>query len=180
MAKKRVIAYYMHETEQNAAVKMLSSAEITDSFAIGDIEEADENELRKQGVIVQDQSIPTIETTERPKTLRITADASTGLKLPGSAAIESAVPAPVDYYLVRLRGPILETWRQRLDAIKVGLIEWVPGRGYKTRLTLDQIARLKVAARQKRGDRWVQRAQVPHLLTREFPIARRACESSGS
>jgi len=144
MAKKRVIAYYMHETEQNAAVKMLSSAEITDSFAIGDIEEADENELRKQGVIVQDQSIPTIETTERPKTLRITADASTGLKLPGSAAIESAVPAPVDYYLVRLRGPILETWRQRLDAIKVGLIEWVPGRGYKTRLSLDQIARLKV------------------------------------
>lgn len=64
MAKKRVVAYYMHESEQNAAVKVLSSAEITDSFAIGDIEEADENELRKQDVIVQDQSIPAAGATE--------------------------------------------------------------------------------------------------------------------
>lgn len=39
IAKKRVIAYFMHENEKEAAVRELASAEVTDSFVVGDIEE---------------------------------------------------------------------------------------------------------------------------------------------
>ena len=66
MARKRVIAYFMHEAEKDAVVNRLTAAEITESFAIGDMEEEDISELRNQGIIVQLQpSIPT--TGEEPR-----------------------------------------------------------------------------------------------------------------
>src|SRR5215467_3590817 len=61
MAKKRVIVYYMHEAEQAAALKAMPSASVTDSFAIGEIEESDENALRKEGLVVQDQQVAAAE-----------------------------------------------------------------------------------------------------------------------
>jgi hypothetical protein len=54
IAKKRVIAYFMHETEKEAAVRELASAEVTDSFVVGDIEEEEIASLHSQGLIVQE------------------------------------------------------------------------------------------------------------------------------
>lgn len=39
MAKKRVIVYYMHETEQAEAARLMPFAEFTESFAIGEMDE---------------------------------------------------------------------------------------------------------------------------------------------
>lgn len=55
MAPKRVIAYFMHESEQHAAVQAMTSPESTDSFVIGDLDEGAIEGLRKQGLIVQIQ-----------------------------------------------------------------------------------------------------------------------------
>lgn len=54
IAKKRVIAYFMHENEKEAAVRELASAEVTDSFVVGDIEEEEIASLHSQGLIVQE------------------------------------------------------------------------------------------------------------------------------
>lgn len=53
IAKKRVIAYFMHENEKEAAVRELASAEVTDSFVVGDIEEEIAS-LHSQGLILQE------------------------------------------------------------------------------------------------------------------------------
>ncbi len=52
MAKQRAIVYFMHETELHSAEQAMTSALVTDSFAIGEMEDTKIAELRKQGIIV--------------------------------------------------------------------------------------------------------------------------------
>jgi hypothetical protein len=40
MATKHVIAYVMHETERDLAAQQVENAQVTDSYVIGDIDEA--------------------------------------------------------------------------------------------------------------------------------------------
>ena len=54
MATKRVIAYFMDGAEEAAASRLLKSAEVTESFVVGDLEEENIAVLRRQGLIVQE------------------------------------------------------------------------------------------------------------------------------
>lgn len=49
----RVIAYFMHESEQADASAMLRNVQVTDSYAIGDIDETQIADLESKGLIVQ-------------------------------------------------------------------------------------------------------------------------------
>lgn len=142
MAKKRVIAYFMHETEQLAATRLMPGAEITDSFAIGEIDEKDENTLRGAGLVIQEEPLPPAAIVSPTFSLRTAAVASV-LKDTSLDALQDATPALIDYYVIRLRGPILEDWRQKLGAMNVTLLEWIPDRGYKAKLKMDQIQSVK-------------------------------------
>lgn len=173
MAKKRVIAYYMHEREQYAATQLMSSPEVTDSFAIGEVEESEIAGLRAQGVIVVE---PPAEPAEEPSE-----DAGAGpatrtrsvrgpqMAIAVPPSLEEAVPAPIDYYYVRLRGPLVESWRQQLESAGVRLIESVPGRGFKARLSAEQVATLK-ALDFVHGVKWITPAHsAPKVMTRSVP-----------
>src|SRR5215468_5821376 len=99
MAKKHVIAFFMHETERNAASAALTSAEVTDSFVMGDIEESAIEALRKQGLIVQEQISrpgPTLEGTG-PRASLPSGAARRGAAAP-PLSFGSAVPSPTDFY----------------------------------------------------------------------------------
>lgn len=111
MAKKNIITYFMHEHGKRGSAK-LTSAEVTDSFAVGEIEENQIDALRRQGVIVQER--PTHSrafkglTTPPPRLQAALSleDASAPVNL-----FPDAVPAAVHYYNLRLNGPVLESWR---------------------------------------------------------------------
>ena len=53
MSRIKVIAFYMHEDELDAAQKALSHQTKTDSYVYGEIDEADIPALEIKGVIVQ-------------------------------------------------------------------------------------------------------------------------------
>ena len=50
------------------------------------------------------------------------------------------MPAALDYYFVRLRGPLLEIWRQQLLAAGVTLMESMGDGSYKARLNRERVA----------------------------------------
>ena len=108
MAKQRVIAYFMHESERNAAEQVMTSAQVTDSFAIGEMDDAQVTELRKQGIIVNVE--PSFVTPEEPPPPPSPGTAAFGFGLTASAqkAFDDAVPQPIDFYTVQLAGPLME------------------------------------------------------------------------
>jgi hypothetical protein len=53
MPTKRIIAYYMHEAERDAAVQYLSSARDAWSYLIGNVNEADIPALLRAGLVIE-------------------------------------------------------------------------------------------------------------------------------
>ncbi len=174
MAMKRVIAYYMHEREQSEALRRMSAPEVTDSFAIGEMNDNDIEALRRAGLIVQEQQAA-------PPPEEVPQEVLPGIRphlaMAGVAteepifrrAVEEAHPAAVDYYLVRLRGPLLEVWRDKFAAIGVTLLEWVPDGGFKARLRREQIPLVQALDFVERVS-WISPANsAPKTMTSSLP-----------
>lgn len=146
MAMRRVTAYYMHETERSAALPHFVDPQVTESFVTGEVDEAAIPALRGDGLIVQDESPPPPDGEELPARVSdLQGSARPGAPGVGAARgatafrFDDAVPAAVDFYAVRIHGPLLEARRQRLAALGVELLE-THGRGaYTARLTSAQV-----------------------------------------
>lgn len=140
MATKRVIAYFMHESERDAARTALGSAQVTESFVVGELDEANIESLRKQGLIVQE--LPARQAAKREEFGVQSHVKGVEPRPAGSAptvAFDQAVPALVDFYEVALTGPLLESWREQLSNLGVTLMESLPDGSYKTRLRTNQV-----------------------------------------
>ena len=149
MARKRVIAYFMHETEEQAARARLQNVQSTESYVLGDIEESQIADLERDGLVVQEVAPPSdAETPGRAF------DVLPGLRrtmgrAPGTRAAPEAAAGdmpPVDrptYYLVQLQGPLLEEWRASLANLGVRLLECVPRDSYTALLTFAQVGQLQ-------------------------------------
>jgi hypothetical protein len=141
MAKRRVAAYYMHESERAAAEAVLGTDEATDSFAMGETDDAGVAELRAAGVLVQEVPEPPAEPAEEESS-PIAGPFAMGMAPGGigaTAAIDAAVPAEVDWYVVRLRGALLEGARARLAALGVELARARSQNVYEARLSSQQV-----------------------------------------
>lgn len=148
MATKRVIAYYMHESEEAQASARMRNVERTESYLLGEIDEADIAKLQAQGLVVQELPPPTAaETPGRA------VDVAPGLRRQGmvergvsaGATLAADVP-PTDratYYLIQLAGPLLENWRSDLRNLGVTLLEHVPQNSYKALLSLAQVPQIR-------------------------------------
>ncbi len=144
MAKTHVIAYFMHETEQADAQQALSSAQTTDSFVIGDIEESAIPALERKGLIVQRQPVAPSPPDAPISGQAMSLDASIsgfGDGMSGMSGLNDAFPQLVDYYAVYLNGPLLESSRSQLEAVGVRLLESLPDGiyKYKARLSTQQV-----------------------------------------
>jgi subtilisin family serine protease len=130
MATKRVIAYYMHEDERAAAAALMPGADETESFMIGEIEDAGIEALRRRGLVVE--AVPEV---SEPRT----SGREALLRTPGTGRVrrfETPAPRPdrPTYFLLQLSGPLLDTWRSRISAAGAELLEYVPQNAYVARL----------------------------------------------
>ncbi|HEU5218713.1 MAG TPA: hypothetical protein VFU23_08635, partial [Gemmatimonadales bacterium] len=107
MPKKRVIAFGLHETEISAATQVLGYAAVTESFVVGDADDAEIAALRARGLVVKE--VP----EEEPKPVTRGGRVAFGA---GGARLPRAAPAqPTTFYRVALRGPLLEEWRSGIQ-----------------------------------------------------------------
>ena len=58
MGTKHVIAYALHETERNAAERLLDNTQVTDSYVIGNTDEDSIEELQRAGLVVDEWRRP--------------------------------------------------------------------------------------------------------------------------
>lgn len=138
MARKNVIAYFMHESEQAAATNALSNAQTTDSFVIGNIDEKDIDALRANGLIIQE--------VVRPRSDPL-ADLSPALaKASRTAEFDSVSdefdPTRTNIYTIELAGPLLEEWRRQFADLKVEIIESIGPQRYTAALPPDQFSQV--------------------------------------
>lgn len=149
MARKRVIAYFMHETECAAAEQEMSSTDKTESYVVGDIDEDRVEALRTKGLIVQElqpvaQAGP-VAFEDLHGSRRAAARERSGvqaLAFAGAAAgVEEIGPdmTKAQYFLLWLAGPLLESTRANLAALGVELLEAFPTGGYKVHLEPEQV-----------------------------------------
>jgi serine protease AprX len=148
MATTRVIAYFMHENEAAAARAALASADFTDSFATGEIDEAKIPELERAGLIVHALDEPPAQQHDSPALAAASLFAMAAPLAAGGAAslddrFSDALPQPVDDYIVTLRGPLLEQHRDALTALGVTLRRSVGPSSYKVRLKSEQVPQVK-------------------------------------
>lgn len=141
MAKKRIIAHFMHEQERDRARQMMTQLDETESYLLGEIDEDDIRHLEQEGLIVQ-----LVEEQPEPETPAAGAEPIPGVRIqrarigPPARAVELAIDwTRPNFYLIQLRGPLLEGWRQELDQLSVELLEYVPRDNYTAKLTLDQV-----------------------------------------
>ncbi len=151
MARKRIIAYYMHESEEAQASAVMQNVERTESYLLGDIDDSQIAQLEAQGLVVQ--ALPPESVAETPGRAF---EVAPGLRRRGR--VERGAPAadvlaadvpPGDratYYLIQLVGPLLENWRNELRIRGVTLLEHVPQNSYKALLSLAQVPQIRTLA----------------------------------
>jgi subtilisin family serine protease len=149
MAKKRVIAHYMHESERNNALQRLTSAEDTGAYVVGEVDDSAIPALQKDGLIVEEVAeVPSLhadETFEAIAGPRRADMRKSGPRIAGGGAMDvttAATPSDSSFYYVQLRGPLVEAWRSRLQKYGVTLLERYPNRVYKARLNTQQLQQL--------------------------------------
>jgi serine protease AprX len=153
MAEKRVIAHVMHEHELGAAEQILKNTEVTESYVIGDADDSGIADLKQQGVVVQVIDDAPEAARDEPLVAResfaVERDQPPGSDagLPDLAAAAPAPAAPAgpeidesgpNFYLLRVKGPLLDPWRAKLGDLGVSLLERVPPSSYTARLEPQQ------------------------------------------
>jgi hypothetical protein len=141
MPKKRVIAHSMHEREQQAAVAMMSNVVSTPGFVMGDVDEAQIKQMKRQGLVVQvlgDPPAPPVGAARargaRPRTPPM---------LGGRPSGAAPTAGPIEMYSVSFRGPLMAGWKAELSRLGVDLGDHLGGGTYTSRLTPAQAGELQ-------------------------------------
>ena len=141
MANKRIIAYYMHEEERAAAEALMPTAQATDSFVMGEIDEDEIGDLEAQGLIVQEMS----DAPPQPPLAGLSPaleDASREFET-RSRSVPDFDPRQPNTFTIVLDGPLLEDRRQQLAETGVNIVEAVGPRQYTAVLQPGQDARVR-------------------------------------
>ncbi|MCU7816361.1 MAG: S8 family serine peptidase [Candidatus Thiodiazotropha sp. (ex Rostrolucina anterorostrata)] len=137
-AKKQVIMHFMHEHEREEALDIMEDVEETESFLVGSIEESQMNELRQRGFVAQELDLP-----EKPRIDQLI-EAKTGRFSSAAPAPEPGVDSLVpNYYIVQLRGPLLESWRNGLPSFGAEIHEATAPNTYLVHIDTQQAANLR-------------------------------------
>jgi subtilisin family serine protease len=144
MIRKRVIAYAMHEQEFAEISNRISNAEYTDSYVIGELSDEEIRELEANSIVVEPLAPPSTARTpgDVARELHRSHTASTGRTMRTTAAPPAMPPfdpTQPNPYLIRLAGPLLETWRERLQTESIQLLEYFPENSYSALLDLAQL-----------------------------------------
>ena len=140
MATSRVIAYCMHESELGAATSGMQPVEVTESFVVGDADEAQIADMRAKGLIVEivgEQAVHRDDAVTRAVDPGMLGGAIGGAEVPAGLLGRAGAP---NYYLMWINGPMLADWRAQLEAQGVQVLERYPNGATKVRLEPAQVA----------------------------------------
>jgi serine protease AprX len=158
MATKRVVAYALDQSELGQIKARIKNADFTDSFAIGELDEQHIQELKSKGIIIESvQQEGATASPARPEpqpgfwqavksifTRTPTEDKPQRRPIrPVPKSIAPMDPGRAYTYLVTLKGPLVENWRQQLDHLEVTLLEFCEGKGYTARLKEQQLSGIR-------------------------------------
>src|SRR5436853_6154364 len=147
MARVRIVAHSMHESEKDAALAACDRAELQGQIVVGDIDENDISGLENKGLFVQRVGAPTPPaehgrlgaTRLAPPAVRELLFGASARRRPLPSMGPSPTPAEIDVYLVDLDGPLLEPARRQLDALAVPLLEKVGPFRWTVRARLESV-----------------------------------------
>jgi len=138
MAKRRVIAHFMHETERDQVTPHLSNSVVGDGLAYGEIEEAHIENLRKSARIVfqmlDEPRGPTRASPEAAAQPVMAAALDASYSPPPAFA-----PAPSNCFYVKLKGPLFPAWRTQLESMGVDFREARPEHEWVTRIPMTSV-----------------------------------------
>lgn len=155
----RVIAHFMHEAEKQLAQQVMTDPQLAEGYLVGEVDEAQIPAMEAAGLIVE-----TLDEDVSLETPGEDWEVMPGVERPGAprgirgglepASLEQMVDdRGPNFYLIQLKGPLMERWRGQLDGLGVELLEYIPHNAYTARLTphqvqaasaLDFVARLRL------------------------------------
>jgi hypothetical protein len=141
MAKKRVIAHFMRESERDQVTPYLSNSVVTDGFAYGEIEETEIEGLKKRGIVFQALDEP----KGPPRTSPDAAQerVSSASADPWMAASPGAPPSPSSCFFLKLSGPLFANWRKELESLGVDFREAKADYEWVTRIPSKNLAAVR-------------------------------------
>ena len=129
MATRRVIAYAFHEHELAAARQAIPQGEVTESFVVGDAEEADIAALQSHGLVVQE--IGKLQEEIAPASPRLRTFQAGPARRPRA---RPAAATATRFYRLTLKGPLLEAWRRAIEAAGGEILEALPNAAIRVRI----------------------------------------------
>jgi len=130
MPKKRVIAFGLHEHEIAAASRAMHGGDVTESFVLGELDDAEIAALRAQGLVVQElpEQEPAPPSGSRQPTF------SARPRAPRVRGAAAAPAPPTEFYRLVLRGPLLEPWRQAIEQAGGTILEALSSTSLRVRI----------------------------------------------
>lgn len=142
MAKRKVIAYYLHEHELAAAQDALEEPKWTESYGLGTMDDAAIAELERRGMIVEvlDQPPPRTRAARRRRGRTEEAGPPGRAALPGRPREPEADPGKRNVFVLELEAPILlQEWRDELEALEVEVLDQLPSGELTAYVPLDRV-----------------------------------------
>ncbi|MEU3778493.1 S8 family serine peptidase [Streptomyces sp. NPDC032472] len=136
----RVIAYFMHEHEEQAALNILGNPTATDSYVLGDIAESDIPQLESAGLTVGRLDDVRSETSAMARG-RLTGRSAVP-EADGDAEVLDVAPGDRASWIVQLGEPLVERYREEIASTGVELQRSVPVNAYIAAATESQAGQL--------------------------------------
>jgi serine protease AprX len=141
----RVLAHFMHEHERDKAQQIMTDVQVAEGYLMGEVDEAQIPDLEAAGLIVEmlDEGV-SIETPGRDW------EVLPGVERPGAeqgfrgglepVGLEQTIdPTGPNFYVIQLKGPLMQSWRQQLDDLGIDLLEYIPYNAYTARLGVAEV-----------------------------------------
>src|SRR5688572_8980203 len=132
MPTRKILAFFMHEYEEQACLDIIKSARRTESYIIGEVDDAQLEELKKKNILVQtlddeaepEMKISRLETKKQRRYKNIHKPAFESLE-----AEENAAGFPA-FYKFTVEGPMLEEYKLQLQSHDLKVLEFLPPSTY--------------------------------------------------
>ena len=141
MSTRRVIVFGMHEHEIAAAQQAMPGGEVTESFVVGEADDAAIADLRKRGLIVQE--VESGKPAAPPLLPRAPRQATFSAGATRRRTTRSAKAKPTHLFRLALKGPLLESWRRALERAGATIVESLPGFGLQVRINPTRVKALR-------------------------------------
>ena len=141
MPKKRVIAFGLHEHQIAAASQAMSGGDVTESFVVGELDDAGIAALLERGLVVRE-----LPEEESPLPGARQPTFSTGARRTRVRGAAAAPAPPTTFYRLRLRGPLLEPWRNAIERAGGQILEALSPTSIRVRIDPARLAELATLA----------------------------------